>query len=71
MAGRPRQTDANIKVLRTLYKSTKQVIDPRPIMALVMKECGASYREIGEVFGVTRQMAETIVKNALKDLQSK
>jgi transposase len=68
MAGRPKQDKANIEKIQNLYNSTKQIIDPRPIIAVVMKECGASYREIGEVFGVTRQMAETIVKNAEKDL---
>lgn len=66
---RTKQEIANIKVLQDLYHSTKQVIDPRPIIALVMKECGASYREIGEVLGVSKQMAETIVRNARKDLK--
>lgn len=68
MAGRPASTKANIEQIKKVYQSTSQVIDPRPIIAVVMKECGASYREIGEVFGVSRQMAETIVKSAEKDL---
>lgn len=68
MAGRPRTEIANIKKIKALYNSTNQVIDPRPIIAVVMRECGASYREIGEVFGLTKQMAETIVQNAEKDL---
>lgn len=65
---RTKQEIANIPVLQDLYHSTKQVIDPRPIIALVMKECGASYREIGEVLNITKQMAMTLVKNAREDL---
>jgi transcriptional regulator len=40
------------------------VTDHRPIIAYVMRHCGATVREIGEVFGVSRQQAETIYKNA-------
>lgn len=68
MAGRPKQQTADIAELQKLFNSTSQVIDPRPIIAVTMNACGASYREIGEVFGLTRQQAETIVKNAKKEL---
>lgn len=68
MAGRPKQEKADIPKLQQLHNSTKQVIDPRPIIALTMAYCGATYREIGEAFNLSRQQAETILKNAEKEL---
>lgn len=64
MAGRPTQEKADIKAIQKLSKNTSQVIDARPIIAYTMKSCGCTLAEIGKVFGVTRQQAETIVKNA-------
>lgn len=60
---RTKQEIANIQELQKLLK-TNGVTDHRPIIAYVMKHCGATMREVGEVFGVTRQQAETIYKNA-------
>ena len=68
MAGRPQQKKADIPALQDLFKSTNQVIDPRPIIAFTMRKCGCSFREIAEVFEVTKQMAETIYKNAEKEV---
>ena len=68
MAGRPKQEKADITAIKKLFVSTSQVIDPRPIIAYTMKNCGCTFREIGEVFGVTKQQAETIFKNAEKEL---
>lgn len=68
MAGRPKQEKADITALQKLNESTSQVIDPRPIIAYTMRKCGCTFQEIADVFKVTRQMAETIYKNAEKDL---
>lgn len=62
MAGRPKQEKADIKALKKLNEAS--LIDYRPIVAYTMRKCGCTFTEIAEVFGVTRQMAETIVKNA-------
>lgn len=68
MAGRPIQQKADIKGIQTLYHRANNVLDVRPIIALTMRNCGCTYDEIGRVFGITRQMAETLVKNARKEL---
>ena len=57
------QKKANIPELQKLILPNT-VTDHRPIIAYVMRHCGATVREIGEVFGVSRQQAETIYKNA-------
>jgi len=68
VAGRPTQQKADIQAIQKIYKSTSQVIDPRPIIAYTMRNCGCTFAEIAKVFNVTRQMAETIYKNAENDL---
>lgn len=68
MAGRPKQEKADIKAIKALYESTKQVIDPSPIIAYTMRKCGCTFQEIADVFGFTRQMAETLYKKAEQDL---
>lgn len=60
---RTQQKKANIPELQKLLVPNT-VTDHRPIIAFVMRHCGATVREIGEVFGVSRQQAETIYKNA-------
>ena len=60
---RTKRETANIKELQKLIvKNT--VLDHRPLIAYVMAHCGATVREIGEVFGISRQQAHTIVTKA-------
>lgn len=40
------------------------VTDHRPLIAFVMRNSGCTFTEIGEVFALSRQQAETIFKNA-------
>lgn len=68
MAGRPVLKKANVEEIQKIYNSSKQIIDPRPIIALTMKYCGALDREIAEVFGVSRETAIAITKKAEKKL---
>lgn len=69
MAGRPVQKKANIENIKKINEATKQVIDPRPIIVYTMRECGCTFSEIGQVFNISRQMAEAIYKATEKDLQ--
>lgn len=74
MAGRPKQEKANILALKKLYASTNGYADlvqnsmVRPIIVFTMRNCGCTFQEIADVFEITRQMAETIYKNAEKEL---
>lgn len=68
MAGRPTSKTADTEKIKRLYNRANNVLDVRPIIALTMRNCGCTFTEIGAVFGVTRQMAETIVKNAESEL---
>lgn len=44
-------------------KQLNNVVDNRPIVAVVMRECGCTYQEIADVFEITRQQAMTITQN--------
>lgn len=67
-AGRPTSQQADIEKLKKIYESSPNMLDIRPIMAVTMKACKATYREIGDVFGISRQQSETIVLNAEKEI---
>lgn len=60
----------NIENLQLLAMSEGGVIDILPLTAYVMKQCGASYREIGEVFAIPRQLAEYHVKQVESKIES-
>lgn len=68
MAGRPTQKKANIKAIKKLPQFKEHPVDTRPLIAYVMYNSGCTYAEIGKVFDVTRQMAETLVKSVEKTL---
>jgi hypothetical protein len=63
MAGRPKQKKANIEALKKL-DAANTIIDTRPLIAYVMRHTGATFNEIGEVFDVSRQMAQTQFERA-------
>lgn len=63
MSGRPIQKTANIQALQKLVQTESNVLDVRPIIAVTMRECGATFTEIASVFNISRQQAETITKN--------
>jgi transposase len=64
MAGRPPAKKANIEALQLLALSTESIVDLRPIIAYTMHYCGTTYREIGEVFSISYQMAQQLVEQA-------
>lgn len=68
MAGRPVQKKADVEQIQRLYYRANNVLDVRPIIALTMRSCGCTYAEIGEVFGITKQMVQTIIENAESEL---
>lgn len=37
-------------------------LDIRPIIAITMRACGKTYREIGETLGISKQAVEKMVK---------
>lgn len=58
------QKKANIEALQRLVVTLDGVVDYRPIIAYVMHYTQCTYAEIAEVFGISRQMAETLVKQS-------
>lgn len=60
---RTRQKLANIQEIKKLVVNNG-VTDNRPIIAVVMRECGATFNEIAEVMDFSRQMAKTMVQKA-------
>lgn len=67
-AGRPVKKVADVKQIQSLAANTNKIVDLRPIIAVTMYSCDCTFNEIAEVFGITRQMAETLVKSTLKEL---
>lgn len=65
---RPKIRIANIEHLKQLYNIMGNVVDYLPIVAYTMSECGCTYAEIGEVFGIQRQQAEYFVNSIRKAL---
>jgi len=63
MAGRPISQRVDIEAMQKLVLSLEGPIDYTPVIALTMKNCRATYREIGEVLGTSHQMAQTLVKS--------
>ncbi len=70
MAGRPVQNKADIKAIQHFYENTNgyseivQTTMIKPLIVFTMRNCGCTFREIAEVFNISKQMAETIYKNA-------
>ena len=57
-----------IEKLQRLVIAIDGVVNYLPLIGYTMRACGATYREIGEAFGVSRQMAEYQVKEIEKAL---
>jgi hypothetical protein len=68
MAGRPQSNKADIEALQRLVLSTSSVVDMHPIIAYVMKSCGTTSREVGEVLGIPRQLADELYKQVKEQL---
>lgn len=45
------------------------VTDNRLLIASVMRACGCTYQEIADVFGFTRQNAESLLKRASNEIR--
>ena len=62
---RTRQITVNIDQIKKLVTNVESSpLDYRPVIAVTMRECGASYQDIADVMGFTRQMAKTMTDNA-------
>lgn len=68
MAGRPVTRLANVADIQKLYNEATNVLDTRPLIVLTMRACGCTYAEIGEVFGISKQMVQTIIEKAESEL---
>lgn len=66
---RPKSQVVDVEKLQALAVSLDEVVDYRPIISYTMKQCGATSREIAEVFGVSRQMAEYYVEQIEKAIR--
>lgn len=67
MAGRPVQQRANIANLK---KVKPPILDLKPMIVYIMRNSGCTFAEIAKVYGVTRQMAETLYKQAEKEYEN-
>ena len=65
---RPAIKTVNIKNMKELVNIIGNVVDYYPILAYTMKNCGATYSEIAEVFGISNQLADYYVNNIRKAL---
>lgn len=64
MAGRIPCNLTDTEALRRLVKSTDSTVyDLRPIIAYTMSKTGATFKQVGDVLGVSRQRAEVVVKS--------
>lgn len=68
MAGRPVTRLADVKEIQRIYNEATNTLDTRPLIVLTMRACGCTYAEIGEVFGISKQMVQTIVEHAESEL---
>jgi len=62
---------ADIKQLKIMPKEISSDIDLSPIIVYVMRYCGCSFSQIGEVFGYSRQRAFEVFKKIEKELEVK
>lgn len=67
---RPKQQKVDIEALQLLVVSVDGVVNFLPLIAYTMKNCQATYAEIGEVFGITPSLAEYHVKEVKKALKN-
>ena len=58
---RPTQKRANIQNIKNLLDDSV-ILDLKPLIAMVMRECNCTFDEIGQVFDFTRQNAEQYIK---------
>lgn len=65
---------ANIENIKAVYNNNgyNQIVQEnviKPVIAYTMRQTGATYIEIAEVFGVTKQMAMYLIEKIEKDLK--
>lgn len=66
---RPAMKKADIPAIQKLVNNST-VIDHRPVIAYVMRNCGCTFQEIADALGFSRQMAETMFKSAETKLEN-
>lgn len=65
---KPVQKKADIAKLQSLVVELGGIIDYMPVIVYVMKASGCTYQEIGNVYGVSRQLAEYYTKKVESDI---
>lgn len=68
MAGRPKQSIADLKAIKKVFKKANGILDPRPLIVFVMRNCGCTFQEIADAFDTTRQNIESIYNKVEKEL---
>ena len=53
----------NLDLIKQLIETSK--LDIRPIIALTLRVCGLTYREIGEIMDMSKQGVEVMTKKYL------
>jgi len=66
---RIKSTKADIEAIQLLVIALGDVVDYQPIISYVMWACGASYREIGEVYQITPQAADYHIRQTKAKLE--
>lgn len=69
MAGRPTQKKANIEALKKVKPPVYEV-DLKPMTVYIMRSAGCTFAEIAKVYDITRQMAETLYKEAAEQYEN-
>ncbi len=69
MAGRPTQKKANIEALKKV-KAPVYEVDLKPMTVYIMRNSGCTFAEIAQIYDITRQMAETLYKQAEKQYEA-
>lgn len=70
MAGRPTQKKANVEALKNIRTTVVIEQDNKLLIAYIMHNSGCTFAEIASVFNITRQMAETTVKQSKAEYEA-
>lgn len=65
---RNKSIKANVEAIQLLRIVLGEMVDYQPLISYVMWACGASYREIGEVYNISPQAADYHVKQVKEAL---
>ena len=68
MAGRPKQAIADLEAIKKVFEKANDILDSKPLIVYVMRNCGCTFQEIADAFEVTKQNIESIYKKVEAEL---